>query len=766
MLQPVWSKYVTMVRHNQTGDTVSYDVLYDSLVQFEPHVLASKVNKAAKNHNPLAFLVHSNASSSQSHANSSYSPQPYYVTHLSSVVDYEDNYQGELQADSQEDKLTTSMINQAVVQDGRVDIQTKNTGYKGNGNRNAGRQNRIQAFIAGNGNDDNNQIKPRVHDAKYFREKMLLAMKDEAGSNLKDEENDFLLDNSYGEETTKELTTAVMLMARIQPAVGNAETVPSYDAKAISEVNALSKVHEQVSHVKCKTIIQTSDDDQNDSNIIFDDPYVENNGGTSEHDSNANDEYYEIQMLAYNVQREAKNKKRLNNKLKKQKELLRKELETCKDRVKTFESKTIQCSKYKETCEELECELRADKDTIERILKENDKIQSQSIQTIHMLRKKPNKVYDPFLKAGLGYKNPERLKKAIAAQPKMYDGERLHKKVDCGISWKSKLSTINDENVLLKTQVDYVVKERENIKLEYQKLFNSIKATRTKHQKELDELIEYVNQKTYAYADVRAQNQDLLITISELKNKLQTVDKGNNVNTKFEKSETSKTLICVTPLPKNIAAKVKKVSNNRVNIDKSKPVTSHLTPKNEQSQKHNENVLARGMYRIIKTETQIPDSKTNINVCNSTGVESFNSVRRPKSNDTKSKDRVLKNNNDKRPSAHVRKMSSSVSIDSNAFELKSKNLGATSVVAKSRLSVAKTLTTTNKVIQLVLWIVDSGCSKHITGNLQLLRNFVEKFMVTVRFGNDHFAVITGYGDYVQGNLKICYVYYVEGLGHN
>ncbi|GJX04414.1 retrovirus-related pol polyprotein from transposon TNT 1-94 [Tanacetum coccineum] len=70
------------------------------------------------------------------------------------------------------------------------------------------------------------------------------------------------------------------------------------------------------------------------------------------------------------------------------------------------------------------------------------------------------------------------------------------------------------------------------------------------------------------------------------------------------------------------------------------------------------------------------------------------------------------------------------------------------------------------VIQLVLWIVDSGCSKHMTGNLQLLRNFIEKFMGTVRFGNDHFAAITGYGDYVQGNLTICHVYYVEGLGHN
>ncbi|GKA15066.1 retrovirus-related pol polyprotein from transposon TNT 1-94 [Tanacetum coccineum] len=39
-------------------------------------------------------------------------------------------------------------------------------------------------------------------------------------------------------------------------------------------------------------------------------------------------------------------------------------------------------------------------------------------------------------------------------------------------------------------------------------------------------------------------------------------------------------------------------------------------------------------------------------------------------------------------------------------------------------------------------------------------------MGTVRFGNDHFATITRYGDYVQGNLTICHVYYVEGLRHN
>nr|GFA19896.1 hypothetical protein [Tanacetum cinerariifolium] len=314
-LQPEWSKYVTMVCHNQNGHAVSYDVLYDQLVQFEPHVLASRAKKAAKNHDHLALIAHLNASLSHSHENSLYSPQPYYATHPPPVVDYKDEYQGELQGDSQEDKLTTAMMNQVVVQDGRVDIQTKNACYGGNANKNAGR-NITQGFNTRNADDESNQIIQRIPRTE---EQMLLAMKDKTGSNLSNEENDFMLDTSYGEEL-EELIAAVMLMAQIQPAGENAEIVPSYDATAVSQAHASSKVHEQVSHEKRKTIIQTTNDDQIDSNIIFNDSFVENNCGTYEHDSTSHDEYREIQMLAYNVQ--------------------------------------IQYSTYKETCDKLEHELR------------------------------------------------------------------------------------------------------------------------------------------------------------------------------------------------------------------------------------------------------------------------------------------------------------------------------------------------------------------------------------------------------------------------
>ncbi|GJS88264.1 retrovirus-related pol polyprotein from transposon TNT 1-94 [Tanacetum coccineum] len=71
-----------------------------------------------------------------------------------------------------------------------------------------------------------------------------------------------------------------------------------------------------------------------------------------------------------------------------------------------------------------------------------------------------------------------------------------------------------------------------------------------------------------------------------------------------------------------------------------------------------------------------------------------------------------------------------------------------------------------QVVQIVLWYLDSSCSKHMTGDRSRLRNFMKKFIGTVRFENDHFGAIMGYGDYVIGDSVIFRVYYVEGLGHN
>ncbi|GJY24390.1 retrovirus-related pol polyprotein from transposon TNT 1-94 [Tanacetum coccineum] len=85
----------------------------------------------------------------------------------------------------------------------------------------------------------------------------------------------------------------------------------------------------------------------------------------------------------------------------------------------------------------------------------------------------------------------------------------------------------------------------------------------------------------------------------------------------------------------------------------------------------------------------------------------------------------------------------------------------------TRLTKPKVVSAKQNVVQIVLWYLDSGCSKHMTGDRSRLRNFMKKFIGTVRFRNDHFGAIMGYGDYVIGESVIsrhsCYVQDTDGV---
>ncbi|GJX04682.1 hypothetical protein Tco_0190598 [Tanacetum coccineum] len=148
-----------------------------------------------------------------------------------------------------------------------------------------------------------------------------------------------------------------------------------------------------------------------------------------------------------------------------------------------------------------------------------------------------------------------------------------------------------------------------------------------------------------------------------------------------------------------------------------------------------------------KPVEQLNCQKTNVPVPPSTGVNSCTDASRsqPRSNTKKNRILPAKSVNMKKVEEHPRIIKSS---------LKTTNRVDSSISSK------------HTVIQIVLWYLDSGCSKHMTGDRSRLRNFVKKFIGTVRFGNDHFCAIMGYGDYVIGESVISRVYYVEGLGHN
>ncbi|GJR94952.1 hypothetical protein Tco_0267126 [Tanacetum coccineum] len=132
----------------------SFDDLFDYLQQFEKLVNASRAKKLEKSHDPLALVAHTGSSSRQISS--------YYVTHPTSVVDYDDEYQQDDVHNNSEDPLVSAMLllaksitqnfsnptnirlrassntrNQAIIQGDRVNIQSRNSGNTGRNSRRA-----------------------------------------------------------------------------------------------------------------------------------------------------------------------------------------------------------------------------------------------------------------------------------------------------------------------------------------------------------------------------------------------------------------------------------------------------------------------------------------------------------------------------------------------------------------------------------------------------------------------------------------------------
>ncbi|GJW35077.1 retrovirus-related pol polyprotein from transposon TNT 1-94 [Tanacetum coccineum] len=216
-------------------------------------------------------------------------------------------------------------------------------------------------------------------------------------------------------------------------------------------------------------------------------------------------------------------------------------------------------------------------------------------------------------------------------------------------SWISKMEKLEDENVSLDFTIQALIKERDNVKLEYQKLFNSIKKTRSQTQTEIDELIAHVFKKMYAYGAIRAENQHLLFTISELKTRLANVEKGKSVNTKFGKINGSQPLLCVTPLHKHVIQKKTDVQKSEENHVVSKLVTLQTSPAKQRGINSNKNVIAPGMYKVVTThESQTNEAKHDLS---STGMNAASSVRRPMNRDLHVKNSALANS--KKPAKKV-----------------------------------------------------------------------------------------------------------------
>nr|GEZ53718.1 hypothetical protein [Tanacetum cinerariifolium] len=198
-----------------------------------------------------------------------------------------------------------------------------------------------------------------------------------------------------------------------------------------------------------------------------------------------------------------------------------------------------------------------------------------------------------------------------------------------------------------------------------------------------------------------------------------------------------------------------------------------LVPNKQSSASIGTNPITNSQRHVTFKENVSADTIT----ASSTGLVHTVRTRRPQPKGNTRNDRVLyaskssevKKNvtvKDHRRTLLLSKNQKTMSSECNNIKLAIRNDKSEIVCGTNEKTVSKFNCVSWQVVRIWLWCVDSGCSKHMTGIIKLLINFVWKFLGTVRFGNDHITAILGYDGLKWGNITITRVYFIEGLGHN
>nr|GFA74208.1 hypothetical protein [Tanacetum cinerariifolium] len=176
-------------------------------------------------------------------------------------------------------------------------------------------------------------------------------------------------------------------------------------------------------------------------------------------------------------------------------------------------------------------------------------------------------------------------------------------------------------------------------------------------------------------------------------------------------------------------------------------------------------------YHIQARTSQLPQDsrKTNKRVSFSTRVIPTTSVSRPQLKSNPMGDRVMRNNSqgkkqeveDQSRNVKLPKNKTSIIACNDSLNAKTLNVKSISAMCDKCIPLCQILhclLILLQLVEIVLFIVDSGCSKHMTGNLKLLINFMEKFLGTVKLGNDQIAPILGYRDM----KSTCFIHDLKG----
>ncbi|GJT15979.1 hypothetical protein Tco_0874685 [Tanacetum coccineum] len=344
-------------------------------------------------------------------------------------------------------------------------------------------------------------------------------------------------------------------------------------------------------------------------------------------------------------------------------------------------------------------------------------------------------------------------------------------------SMKKDIDEIETINTELEHRVAKLISKNEHLKQTYKQLYDSIKPSCVCAKEHTKSLVNQLNQKYVEIIDLNAQLQEKVFVITTLKNDLRKLKGKDIVDNDTQVSNATTIASGMYKLdPVTLAPKDK--NNKGIHIYYLKHTMEQAAILREIVEHAKSlNPLDNASYSALSRSTKSSMSKSTDNTKNDMIMQISSSTL--KKNKVEDHSRIVNSICDARNelcflefvfdmNACSRSKSVKKAKKKEEWKPTGKMITATNevpfrkpilleVVAQEPV-VTKVYPRRPKVVQIVLWYLDSGCSKHMTEDRSQLTNFVQKFLGTVKFGNDYIAKIIG----ILGNQPL---YIVHG-GYN
>nr|GEU82920.1 retrovirus-related Pol polyprotein from transposon TNT 1-94 [Tanacetum cinerariifolium] len=750
-MQPEWKQYATMMRRNKNLMKINIDALSNILKQNQGDVndaMGLKKKTVVVTSDLLALIAEKTK-----------------VNKRKEKVVVSSDSEGSDEDDFSELKKVTALLAMGF---NRKKFYSKPTNNNLRTSSASNSFNKKQEYVK---SDDkkNDKKKTKVKDYDYYKTKMLLAKKD------KDEQVLLAEDHAWMESTSdsdQEINANVVFMAQMEKVLSDSKKSSSSSDETIAEVSYYTSESESESEFETleyndnslnyeknnelneqiKVLIEKNDDLLTQANVLQEQIKVKHVVIDTHVKCQAKYAKLEAEQYEYMIRYSAY----FDNDKQHRKQIADQEI--------LFDKMSRQLVEMDENARMLQNKVLEKDLKISQLEELNDSENKlhkigQTNQTIHMNMPSKDKMLNG--RKGIGFENSSYFCKAKDLRPRLYD-ERV-----IGQGYTSRFLTYSDEALEIKK----FKRAREN-KYEFAYDYGNLNASYVNEKINLsdDYFQEIINQDFDKIDSSFQQTSSLKLYVSIVILEKIIIDLEDEVVSLLAKEKENLEII------ESLKSKCFESSEKEIFESKNHSENDCQVVENVYDDLENPNVIAPRMFKLSVSQSDSPVLVSKMS-CASNKVET--KTKRKRRNRNSSKQTGKQVNNDLRANrdfVHFLDLDTLSSVSRpKPSRVMWKKKGSSNTVKADLSSVNhsnlnKNVKRYNRKDLLSCnnsHLVDTKrCSKHMMGNRALLTNFVKKFLRTVRFENNDFAVIAGYEDVVIGSMTIKRVYYVEGLGHN